>query len=177
MTEPIIRPAVPADIPQILDLIHGLAIYEREPDAVKTTEEQLHRSFFGESPAVFATVAEAAGAEAAGADATENAAAIGARRLDGMALWFLSYSTWEGEHGIWLEDLYVREDARGGGLGTALLTSLAQECVAKGYRRLEWSVLKWNEPSIGFYKSLGAYPMDEWDTFRLTGDPLQALGA
>ncbi|WP_271985076.1 GNAT family N-acetyltransferase [Pseudoclavibacter terrae] len=169
MTEPIIRPASPADVPQILDLIHELAIYEREPDAVKTTEEQLHRSFFGEHPAVFATVAEAPGE----ADADARA---GAPRLQGMALWFLSYSTWEGEHGIWLEDLYVREDARGGGIGKALLSSLAQECVAKGYRRLEWSVLKWNEPSIGFYTSLGAFPMDEWDTFRLTGDPLQALG-
>ena len=169
MTEPIIRPASPADVPQILDLIHELAIYEREPDAVKTTEEQLHRSFFGEHPAVFATVAEASGE----ADADARA---GAPRLQGMALWFLSYSTWEGEHGIWLEDLYVREDARGGGIGKALLSSLAQECVAKGYRRLEWSVLKWNEPSIGFYTSLGAFPMDEWDTFRLTGDPLQALG-
>ncbi|GAB3286197.1 GNAT family N-acetyltransferase [Pseudoclavibacter terrae] len=169
MTEPIIRPASPADVPQILDLIHELAIYEREPDAVKTTEEQLHRSFFGEHPAVFATVAEAPGE----ADADARA---GAPRLQGMALWFLSYSTWEGEHGIWLEDLYVREDARGGGIGKALLSSLAQECVAKGYRRLEWSVLKWNEPSIGFYTSLGAFPMDDWDTFRLTGDPLQALG-
>ncbi|MBS3180420.1 MULTISPECIES: GNAT family N-acetyltransferase [unclassified Pseudoclavibacter] len=167
MTEPTIRPAVPADVPQILDLIRGLAVYEREPDAVKTTEEQLHRNFFGENPAVFATVAEAPRETEAGADST---------RLDGIALWFLSYSTWEGEHGIWLEDLYVREDARGGGIGKALLGSLAQECVAKGYRRLEWSVLKWNEPSIGFYTSLGAFPMDEWDTFRLTGDPLQALG-
>ncbi|MBF4550774.1 MULTISPECIES: GNAT family N-acetyltransferase [unclassified Pseudoclavibacter] len=167
MTEPIIRPAVPSDVPQILDLIRGLAVYEREPDAVKTTEAQLHRSFFGERPAVFATVAEAAGA---------STSEPGAPRLDGMALWFLSYSTWEGEHGIWLEDLYVREATRGGGLGTALLRSLAQECVAEGYRRLEWSVLKWNEPSIGFYRSLGAFPMDEWDTFRLTGDPLQALG-
>ncbi|MBB2958146.1 GNAT family N-acetyltransferase [Pseudoclavibacter helvolus] len=173
MTEPIIRPASPADVPQILDLIHGLAVYEREPDAVKTTEEQLHRSFFGEHPAVFATVAEAPNSSTSGDAGGTDAAAP---RLDGMALWFLSYSTWEGEHGIWLEDLYVREDARGGGLGTALLTSLAEECVAKGYRRLEWSVLKWNEPSIGFYKSLGAYPMDEWDTFRLTDEPLQALG-
>ncbi|WP_371030957.1 N-acetyltransferase family protein [Pseudoclavibacter sp. JSM 162008] len=169
MTEPIIRPAVPADVPQILDLIRGLAVYEREPDAVKTTEEQLHRSFFGENPAVFATVAEAP--HETGARAGTDPA-----RLDGIAIWFLSYSTWEGEHGIWLEDLYVREDARGGGIGKALLGSLAQECVAKGYRRLEWSVLKWNEPSIGFYRTLGAFPMNEWDTFRLTGDPLRALG-
>ncbi|PPG37393.1 GNAT family N-acetyltransferase [Pseudoclavibacter sp. RFBA6] len=169
MTEPIIRPASPADVPQILDLIHELAIYEREPDAVKTTEEQLHRSFFGEHPAVFATVAETPGE----ADADARA---GAPHLQGMALWFLSYSTWEGEHGIWLEDLFVREDARGGGIGKALLSSLAQECTAKGYRRLEWSVLKWNEPSIGFYRSLGAFPMDEWDTFRLTGEPLRSLG-
>ncbi|WP_424467981.1 N-acetyltransferase family protein [Pseudoclavibacter helvolus] len=171
MNAPIIRPASPADVPQILDLIHGLAVYEREPGAVKTTEEQLHRNFFGENPAVFATVAEAPRGSAGGA-----VVAGGAPRLEGMALWFLSYSTWEGEHGIWLEDLYVREDARGGGVGTALLRSLAQECVARGYRRLEWSVLKWNKPSIGFYESLGAYAMDEWDTFRLTGEPLQTLG-
>jgi GNAT superfamily N-acetyltransferase len=93
----------------------------------------------------------------------------------GFALWFLNFSTWDGVHGIYLEDLYVRPEHRGGGLGRALLTTLAQVCVERGYSRLQWSVLDWNVPSIGFYKSLGAVPMDEWTVFRLAGEPLEAL--
>jgi ribosomal protein S18 acetylase RimI-like enzyme len=95
----------------------------------------------------------------------------------GFALWFLNYSTWEGTHGIYLEDLYVRPAARGRGYGKALLAELARIAVERGYARVEWAVLKWNEPSIGFYRSLGAVPMEEWDTFRLTGGALAEFGA
>ena len=94
----------------------------------------------------------------------------------GIALWFLSFSTWRGEHGIYLEDLYVSPTQRGGGLGKALLTALAEECVAQGYARLEWSVLDWNEPAIGFYRSLGAVAMDGWTVNRLDGEDLTTLG-
>jgi ribosomal protein S18 acetylase RimI-like enzyme len=93
-----------------------------------------------------------------------------------MALWFLNFSTWTGRHGIYLEDLYVRPEFRGRGYGKALLTELARICVARGYRRLEWSVLDWNTPAIEFYKSLGAVPMDGWTVYRLTGEALTALG-
>ena len=94
-----------------------------------------------------------------------------------MALWFLSFSTWTGTNGIWLEDLYVREQWRGLGLGQALLQALAEICVDRGYQRLEWWVLDWNEPALGFYRSLGAVAMDEWTVHRVTGDALHALAA
>lgn len=161
MPETITRPAVPEDIPEILEMIHLLADYEREPDAVKATENGLCEHLFGQTPAVFATVIPSS---------------VTGRRLDGMALWFLNFSTWEGTHGIYLEDLYVREDRRGRGLGRLLISALAQICVERDYPRLEWSVLKWNEPSIAVYRKLGARPQEEWDTYRLTGSSLQALG-
>jgi GNAT superfamily N-acetyltransferase len=93
----------------------------------------------------------------------------------GMAIWFLNYSTWDGVHGIYLEDLYVRPEHRGSGLGKALLVALAQECVREGYSRLSWWVLDWNSPAIGFYQSIGAKAQDEWTTYRLCGDALAAL--
>jgi GNAT superfamily N-acetyltransferase len=95
----------------------------------------------------------------------------------GFALWFLSFSTWEGKHGIYLEDLYVRPDARGAGHGRALLAGLARICVQRGYARLEWAVLDWNSPALGFYASLGAAAMDEWSVHRLAGSALRALAA
>lgn len=159
-----LRKAVPADVPAILDLIRELAAYEREPHAVRNTVEALTEQLFGESPAVFAHVVEDADAD-------------GAPRVAGFALWFLNYSTWEGTHGIYLEDLYVRPTARGLGYGKALLRELARIAVARGYARVEWSVLRWNEPAIGFYRGLGARPMEEWDTFRLTGDALADFGS
>ncbi|WP_129358251.1 GNAT family N-acetyltransferase [Rothia uropygioeca] len=159
MSSPVIRSAVPEDIAEIRQLIVELAVYEKEPDAVKLTEEKLANDVFAEHPAVFVYVAEAP--------------AGSGHRIDGFALWFLNYSTWEGVHGIYLEDLFVREDSRGSGAGKALLRSLAQTAIDRGYKRVEWCVLKWNEPSIGFYKSLGAFPQDEWDTYRLTGDALE----
>ena len=155
----VIRTAVPADVPEILTMIHDLAIYEREPDAVKTTPEMLHESLFGENPRVYAHIAEDSDG------------------VRGFALWFLNYSTWEGVHGIYLEDLYVRPEARGAGYGKALLRTLAGIAVERGYARVEWSVLNWNQPSINFYRSLGAAAQDEWSTFRLTGDALAGFGA
>jgi GNAT superfamily N-acetyltransferase len=92
-------------------------------------------------------------------------------------LWFLNFSTWDGVHGIYLEDLYVTPEQRGNGLGKQLLEALAQECIAKGYTRLQWWVLNWNEPSIGFYRSLGAIPMDEWTVMRVADEALAKLGA
>ncbi|MBF4995102.1 GNAT family N-acetyltransferase [Arthrobacter gandavensis] len=153
-----IRAARREDVPVILELIHELAVYEKEPDAVRNTPRALEQHLFGEHPAVFAHVLEDGGA------------------VQGFALWFLNYSTWEGVHGIWLEDLYVRPETRGRGYGKALLRSLAQTALERGYARVEWTVLDWNEPSILFYKSLGAQPMDEWTTYRLTGDALEEFG-
>ncbi|WP_146362031.1 GNAT family N-acetyltransferase [Arthrobacter yangruifuii] len=154
-----IRPARREDVPVILELIHDLAIYEKEPHAVKNTVEALEKNLFGEHAAVFAHVAEDRG------------------QVQGFALWFLNYSTWEGVHGIYLEDLYVRPEARGKGIGKALLRTLAETAVDRGYARVEWCVLNWNEPSIGFYRSLGAVAQDDWTTFRLTGDALASFGA
>lgn len=161
--DPRIRRAEPADVEEIVELIRALAEYEEEPDAVRLTADRLESQLFCEHPAIFAHVAQA------GADT--------GHRIDGFALWFLNYSTWEGTHGIYLEDLFVRPERRGSGLGRALLAELGATAVHRGYQRVEWCVLKWNEPSIGFYRSLGAFPMDEWDTFRLTGDALTRLGS
>ncbi|MEV7178425.1 GNAT family N-acetyltransferase [Kitasatospora sp. NPDC093679] len=154
-----IRTAEAADVPVIHAMIRELAEYERAVDEARATPEQLHDALFGEHPAVFGLIAED--------DAGEPV---------GFALWFRNFSTWRGTHGIYLEDLYVRPSARGGGHGRALLAELARICTARGYARLEWSVLDWNEPSIGFYKSLGAAPLDEWTVFRLTDGALAELG-
>lgn len=149
-----IREARRDDVPIILQLIHDLAVYEKEPDAVRNTPEGLEEALFGSDPRIFAHVAEDDGG------------------VQGFALWFLNYSTWEGVHGIYLEDLYVRPEARGAGYGKALLQTLAGIAAERGYARVEWSVLNWNEPSIEFYRSLGALPQEEWTTFRLSGAPL-----
>ncbi|MEV5123117.1 GNAT family N-acetyltransferase [Streptomyces decoyicus] len=152
-----IREATPDDVPVILAMIGELAAYERVPEAAQATEPQLEEALFGPQPAVFALIAEADGTPV------------------GFALWFRNFSTWTGTHGVYLEDLYVRPEARGGGHGKALLAALAEICVARGYERFEWPVLNWNEPSIGFYRSVGAQPMDEWTVFRLTGEALHNL--
>lgn len=154
----VLRPARPEDVPGILARIHELAVYEREPDAVETTEEMLQETLFGPAPAAFCHVVERSGEVAA------------------IAIWFLNYSTWKGRHGIYLEDLIVTEAARGRGYGIALMRELAAICVERGYGRFEWSVLDWNEPSIRFYRSIGAIGMDEWTVQRVTGDALLALG-
>jgi GNAT superfamily N-acetyltransferase len=152
-----IRRASPADVPAIYQLIRDLAEYERSLPEVTGTQVQLGRSLFGPEPAVFAHVAEHDG------------------HVVGFALWFLNYSTWLCQHGIYLEDLYVTPELRGHGYGRALLAELAAVCVRNGYRRLEWWVLDWNAPALGFYDSLGARPMDEWTVHRLTGQALVDL--
>ncbi|MFE7236342.1 N-acetyltransferase family protein [Streptomyces sp. NPDC002405] len=155
-----IRTATPADVPVIHALIRELAEYEKALDEVRATPRQLAEALFGEHPAAFAHIAQDEDGETVG-----------------FALWFLNFSTWRGVHGIYLEDLYVRPEARGGGHGRALLTELARVCVERGYERLEWSVLNWNRPAIGFYEALGARPQDEWTVYRLTDEPLKALAA
>lgn len=152
-----IRPAVPDDVPSILRLIRELAEYERALHEVKATEEQLHARLFGDDPRVHVLIAEHEG------------------RVAGFAVWFLTFSTWNGTHGIHLEDLFVDPAVRGHGHGKALLTELARIADERGYGRVEWAVLDWNEPAIGFYRSLGARPQDEWTTYRLTGDSLTKL--
>lgn len=153
-----VRAAKSSDVPDILRLIRELADYEREPDAVETTEHHLQTWLFGPDPAASVLVAESDG------------------RVVGIALWFRTYSTWTGEPGIYLEDLYVEPGQRGSGLGKALLAALARIAVDRGYRRVEWAVLDWNTPSIEFYEALGARPMQDWTTYRLTGDALAELG-
>ncbi|HEX6345506.1 GNAT family N-acetyltransferase [Umezawaea sp.] len=154
-----VRRIRPEDVPAVVGLAEELAEYERARADCHLTVERLHDALFRPAPALFGHVAEVDGA------------------VVGMALWFLNFSTWRGTHGIYLEDLYVRPSQRGSGLGRALLTELARECAANGYARLEWAVLDWNAPAIGFYKSLGAVPMDEWTVFRLTDEALAALGS
>ncbi|MFF3981947.1 N-acetyltransferase family protein [Streptomyces sp. NPDC055808] len=155
-----IRNATAADVPVIHEMIRELAEYEKSLDEVRATPAQLHEALFGEHPAAFAHIAEHESGEPVG-----------------FSIWFLNFSTWRGVHGIYLEDLYVRPEARGGGHGKALLKELARICVARGYDRLEWSVLKWNAPTIDFYESLGARPQDEWSVYRLTDAALGKLGA
>jgi GNAT superfamily N-acetyltransferase len=155
----VIRPALQTDVPDIYRLICELAEYERAPEEVTGTEDDLRRSLFGPQPAVFAHVAEHES------------------HVVGFALWFLNYSTWLCKHGIYLEDLYVTPELRGRGFGKALIVELAAVCVERGYGRLEWWVLDWNTPAIGFYASVGAIPMDEWTVHRLTGQALRDLAA
>ena len=152
-----IRPAQAADIPAIHQMIRDLAAYERGLHEVSATENDLRAAVRAVQPSLFAHVADDGG------------------RAVGFALWFLSYSTWAGRHGIYLEDLYVKPEQRGRGHGRALLAELARICVDRGYQRLEWSVLDWNSSALRFYESLGAVPMDEWTVHRLTGPALHAL--
>ena len=157
---PPVRPAEAADVPVLLQLVRELAAYEQEPDAVETSEPMLAAALFGPAPAASCSVALGPDGE-----------------VVGFALWYVTFSTWKGLPGLWLEDLFVRPTARGTGLGKALLQELARTCVERGYARFEWWVLDWNAPAIGFYRSLGAVPQDEWTTFRVDGDALQALAA
>lgn len=157
--QPIVRRAIPDDIPALVDLVYDLAEYEKARNECTLTPEQLRTALFGPSPAVFAHVATLGGAVA------------------GCAIWFRNFSTWDGVHGIHLEDLYVRPEARGAGLGKALIAALAREAVDRGYTRLGWSVLTWNTPAIEFYEALGAVVQDEWVGYRLGGEALTALAA
>ncbi len=155
-------------------MIRELADYERALHEVETTEEQLTALLFGGMVEGVPSMTPS-GAPAAYAHVVDHPDAGEGTRLGAFALWFLNTSTWTGTHGIYLEDLYVRPTLRGTGYGKHLLATLAQVCLDRGYRRLEWWVLDWNEPALGFYRSIGAEPMDEWTVHRVTGLDLDAL--
>ena len=167
-TGPAVRPARPEDVPEILAMVRELAEYERSAHEVRATEEMIADLLFGANtpsgaPAAYCHVAQAPADHPDGPP------------LAGMALWFLNASTWMGQHGIYLEDLYVRPRFRGLGLGQALMAELARICMDRGYARLEWWVLDWNTPAIEFYRALGAQSMDDWTVNRITGTHLERL--
>ena len=153
----VIRPATVADVPVILELIRELATYERAPNAVTATKEQLVDVLFGPRPAAEVLLA------------FEGATPVG------FAVFFRNFSTWLGQPGLYLEDLFVRPEVRGKGYGRALLVHLAKIARDHGCGRIEWAVLDWNEPAIQFYRKLGAKPLDEWTVFRLTRDGIAKL--
>jgi GNAT superfamily N-acetyltransferase len=152
-----LRAAAPADVPEILALIRELADYERLLHEVDAAPEGLHAALFGPTPRVFCDLAEQDGV------------------IAGFALWFYSFSTFRGRHGIYLEDLFVRPAMRGHGIGRALLADLAARCLREDLARLEWSVLDWNEPALAFYRTLGARGMKDWIPHRVTGEALLTL--
>lgn len=152
-----LRPATPADVPAILGFIRELALYEREPDAVLTTEADLLRDGFTEPRRFHCLMAEWNGTPV------------------GFALYFYNYSTWEGRPGIYLEDLYVQPAQRGKGIGKSILTRLAAIAVEEDCARFEWSVLDWNQPSIDFYHAMGAVMKSEWRGMRVDGQALRNL--
>ncbi|MEP6709112.1 MAG: GNAT family N-acetyltransferase [Verrucomicrobiota bacterium] len=152
-----IRPAILEDVPTILSLIRDLAEYERAPNEVVATEEGLREVFFGARPAA------------------EVVLALEGKMPVGFAVFFHNFSTWLGRAGLYLEDLFVRPDARGKGYGRALLVHLARIAQERGCGRMEWAVLDWNEPAIQFYRKLGAAPNDEWTVFRLTSEGIAKL--
>lgn len=154
-----IRTATPADLPLIAQLIRDLAVYEKMADEVRFDEAVLGENLFGPRPYAEVVIGELDGTP------------------QGFALFFHNFSTFEGKPGIYLEDLFVRPEARGSGLGKALLSHLAKLCVERDCARLEWSVLDWNDPAIGFYKKLGARLMDEWTVMRVDGDALNSLAS
>ena len=156
---PRLRPATPADVPVILQLVRALAEYERAPDAVVATEQDFLRHGFGPAPRFSVLLAEQDG------------------EVAGFALWFFTFSTWLGRPGLFLEDLFVRPQLRGRGIGKALMLELARTAVREGCGRFEWNVLDWNQPSIDFYRSLGARQLDEWVGCRVEGEALRALAA
>ena len=153
-----VRPVRREEAGLVLDLVRGLAEYEKLAHEVEASEEGLAAALFGEAPRVFCDIAETDGAAA------------------GFALWFYTFSTFRGKHGIYLEDLFVRPEHRGLGIGKALLAGLARRCVEEDLGRLEWAVLDWNEPAIAFYRSMGARLLDGWTICRVDGAELLALG-
>lgn len=157
--DPRIRAATPDDVPVIIELVRELAIYEHAEHEALMTAEQLQTALFGPKPSVYGLVASA----------------VPDADVVGFALYFLNFSTWRGVNGIYLEDLFVLSSQRGTGLGKALLQTLGEIAMDRGYARVEWSVLKWNKPSIEFYESIGAVAMTEWDTMRLTDEALASL--
>ena len=153
-----IRPARKEEVGIVLQLIHDLAHYEKAPNQVEATEKELLSTIFIDDPKVFCDVVDVDG------------------EIAGMAIWFLNYSTWQGKHGIYLEDLFIKSEYRGHGYGKALLKHLAKICDERGYGRFQWWVLDWNSPAIEFYRSLGAVAMDEWTVYRVSGTALKELG-
>jgi len=154
-----IRTATPADIPEILNFIRALAVYERAPEAVIATEADLLRDGFGANPFYFCLIAEHNGQPA------------------GFAFYFFDYSTWLGRPGIYLEDLFVHPEFRGLGIGKALLKQVAAVALEKNCARLKWSVLDWNTPAIDFYRAMGAEFMEEWTNVRIAGEALDRLAS
>src|SRR5271157_1521695 len=152
-----IRPATPADVPEILRFIQALAAYEREPDAVTATEADLLRDGFGENPFYSCLIAEQDGVPA------------------GFAFYFFNYSTWMGRPGVYLADLFVHPEFRGLGIGKALLQQVAAIAVEKDCPRMQWEVLEWNTPAVDFYRAMGAEFMDTWRNVRMTGEALKRL--
>ena len=155
----LIRPAKEEDVPAIMQLIHDLAEYEKAPEQVETNADEIGAALFAQEPKVFANVLEVHD------------------QVVGIAIWFLNFSTWQGKHGIYLEDLYIKPEHRGNGYGLAMLKYLAALCVERGYGRFQWWVLDWNTPAIEFYKSQGAIAMDEWTVYRVSGESLKKLGS
>ena len=153
-----IRPAKREEVGEVLQLIQDLATYEKAPDQVEASRDDLLNTIFAKEPRVFCDLVEVDG------------------QIAGMAIWFLNYSTWQAKHGIYLEDLYIKPEFRARGYGKALLKHLAQICDREGYGRLQWWVLDWNSPAIEFYRSLGAEAMDEWTVYRTSGKALKDLG-
>ena len=159
MTALTIRPATEADSELILHFVRELAIYEKAEHEVLATPEHVKHTLFCDQPRVFGLICEAG------------------QQAVGFAVYFFNYSTWQGRHGLYLEDLYVTPDARGNGAGKALLQHLARIAIDKDCGRFEWSVLDWNTPSIDFYDRLGALPQTEWIRYRMTGDALKDFAA
>ena len=153
-----IRPAKREEVGEVLQLIQDLATYEKAPDQVEASRDDLLNTIFAKEPRVFCDLVEVDG------------------QIAGIAIWFLNYSTWQAKHGIYLEDLYIKPEFRARGYGKALLKHLAQICDKEGYGRLQWWVLDWNSPAIEFYKSFGAEAMDEWTVYRTSGQALKNLG-
>ena len=153
-----IRPAKREEVGEVLQLIQDLATYEKAPDQVEASRDDLLNTIFAKEPRVFCDLVEVDG------------------QIAGMAIWFLNYSTWQAKHGIYLEDLYIKPEFRARGYGKALLKHLAQICDKEGYGRLQWWVLDWNSPAIEFYRSFGAEAMDEWTVYRTSGQALKNLG-
>ena len=153
-----IRPAKREEVGEVLQLIQDLATYEKAPEQVEASKDDLLNTIFAKEPRVFCDLVEVDD------------------QIAGMAIWFLNYSTWQAKHGIYLEDLYIKPEFRARGYGKALLKHLAQICDKEGYGRLQWWVLDWNSPAIEFYKSFGAEAMDEWTVYRTSGQALKDLG-
>jgi GNAT superfamily N-acetyltransferase len=159
VTDFVIRDATETDIPDLIRLVRELATYEKAPESATATPDLFRTALFPADghPTAYALVAEREGTAV------------------GMAIWFRSFSTWTGQAGVWLEDLFVEPAQRGRGMGKALLVCLARICVERGWTRLEWAVLDWNTPSIEFYRAQGARPLEEWETFRVDGEALARL--